>query len=131
MTVSTVQLPWTMLVNDTSTAHFIPATGWMPSKNISEWRVKWEIATIGGTGTTSVSPGYQAANFADSPGSGVFIPADESGYKTAADVYYPGSFLDVAADLDDDQIIRFGFMVKSSTGAGYAVVSAAIDLVAL
>lgn len=81
----TIQMHWNQLVTQSTTDAFQPITAWMAAKDIADARVKWEIASLEGDGTTTVTPGYQPANFADSPGA----PASIGDAQTTKAVFYP------------------------------------------
>jgi len=118
-------MAWSQLITMSTTDAFQPATGWMSAKNIAAARVQFEIASIEGDGTTTVTAGYQPANFADSPDAPVAL----GDAQTTKDVFYPSTYTDLKTALEDAQIVRFGFSIKSSTGTGFARAGGSVDLV--
>ncbi len=126
MTVKNIRLSWGTLITDSATDEFFPLTGWMPAGDIEQVRVAWEIASIGGAGTTTVTPAYQPANFADTPGTSNNIGTGTS--ETTKDVFYPDTFNDISTVLKAAQIVRFGFHIKSSSGTGWAQAGGVTEL---
>ncbi len=129
MAARTQRLVWKMIGNTTGTDAFMPFTGWMAARTIEQVRVKWEIAAIGGGGTTTVTPAFQVADHTDSPGAVTNIGTGTD--ETTKDVFYPGGYDDIAATLASEQLIRFGFNVKSSSGWGWAMVGGSVDIIDL
>lgn len=123
MGTKTINLGWTQLATGSGNDEFQPVTGWMSARNIGSARVSWEIASI--EGTTTVTPGYQSANSADSPEA----PASLGDGETTKDVFYPAAYQDLKSALQDAQIVRFGFFIKSTGGVGFARAGGGIDVV--
>ncbi|GEM_PF-1510134 len=127
MGTKTIGMNWSQLITKSTTDVFQPVTGWMSAKNIAAARVTWEIASIEGDGTTTVTPAYQTANFPDSPDAPAAIDTGDG--QTTKDVFYPSTYQDLKTALEDAQIVRFGFWIKSSSGTGFARARGSIDLV--
>jgi hypothetical protein len=112
MGTTTISTDWATFFTNETTAEFIPMTGWMPAKDIASARVQWEIAQIDGTGTTTVQPAYQPADFADSPQAAASLGTAQ----TTRDVFYPTVYQDMQAALEDEQLVRFGVLVSTTAG---------------
>lgn len=97
----------------------------MDGSDVSGARALIEIGSINATSTT-VTAAFQVADHTDEVDGAVANIGD--GQNTKA-VHYPGTYEDLKTDTQGDQLIRFGFNIKSSTGPGWARVRAKIDLI--
>lgn len=122
--------PTTLCTGSTS-AIFVPATAWSLSADIVLARVaEFEIAAVQGLATCA--PAYQVANAEDSPGAIEVIDPNNT-YRGSVDVYYASDFrnirVDATAPLKSNQLVRFGWLVKLSSGStlGFVVARAVIE----
>jgi hypothetical protein len=123
--MKTLSLPWTMVAADSTTEVFLPATGWMQAADVAKIRTNFELRGV--TGTINVLVGYQTANVENSPDA-----ATNTGtFQTSVGVYFGGSFTDVSAATQAKQLIRFGFVVKLTSGFTLSVARAggSVDII--
>ena len=102
---------------------FLPTTGWMSATTVASLRPTPEMRAR--TGNIEIAFAYQTANAEGSPDTAVALTA----WLTADGIGY-NSFVDVSSATGSKQMIRFGIMVRLSTGAalGLARVSGALDI---
>ena len=131
--MKSIPLPWTTVFapNDagphiSSTAYFIPATGWVRCADIVEMRAAMEIAAST-SGTLNIQVGYQVCNNEDAPLTA--YAADQGGWETSPDVYYPAAWSDVSANTGEHELVRFGFLAKDTNDTlGIARVAGRVDI---
>ena len=122
-------LPWAAVyANSDQTALFHPATPWMDASRVEKLRVTFEMTAK--TSVMSVAMGYQTANVENSPDTAATI-ATTSPYKAAEGVHYADALEDIATATASKQLIRFGWLTKTTSGTAYqfARVSGVVDLV--
>lgn len=123
--MKTMSLPWTMIAAASTVEVFLPVTGWMRAADVAKVRGSFELRGL--TGVISALVGYQTANVEDAPDA-----ANNLGtFQTTAGVFYGAGFTDVSATVQAKQLVRFGFVVKLSTGTTLAVARAggSVDII--
>lgn len=118
MATNRVPLSWTTVWADNTTEAFIPATPWMEAADAQYARAAWEIHHIGAD--LQIQPAWQVADSEDSPGSTGLL---HGAWKSGNGVYYPENGWQTlvsgsSADTDAKMLVRFGWKVKRSSGAG-------------
>ena len=123
--MKTIRLPWTTVAVDGTTEVFIPATGWMDSSDVAKVRTNFEAR--GFTGLMNVLVGYQTANVENAPDAHVTTGS----FQTTAGVYFGSSFADAASNTQAKRMVRFGWVVKLTSGSTLATVRVAgsVDIV--
>jgi hypothetical protein len=111
MTPQSINAPWATGLTDSTTAIFIPATGWMSASQIKLVRVVWELIVL--LADLDVRPAYQVSDSAD--GNLTTFPVDTA-FKDSSDVYYPSQWHDASANVAGKQLIRFGWEIKLKAG---------------
>jgi hypothetical protein len=111
-----VTLPWSSYVTYSDTAKFMPCSAWMDASEVANARCVFEVIEL--FGLPSVQPAYQLTNVETTP-----EPPEPCGdAKTTDGVSFPTAF--TAIDTTSAQLIRFGFLVKSTTDANTSSVRA-------
>lgn len=108
-----VLLPWTTLWADTTGANsyrFFAVTAYMTVAQFR--RIRGVIETMTFMTNFSVTLGYQLANVETSPQTPVAVG---SAITTATVTF--GTLTDISADIDDYQLIRFGFLTQNTAAA--------------
>jgi hypothetical protein len=114
-----------MVAADSTTEVFLPATGWMQAADVAKIRTSFELRGV--TGTINVLVGYHTANVENSPDA-----ATNTGtFQTSGGVYFGSSFTDVSAAMQAKQLVRFGFVVKLTSGSTLSVARAggSVDII--
>ena len=117
----------TALLTNSTTAVFIPGTLWLPAGGIVYARSQWEVFAV--VGNAVCLPAYQVATSTDTPGASMTIePTGGAAFSSAVDVYYPTDFhnlrTDGTAPLKSNMLVRFGWLVKLSSGSTLAYIYA-------
>lgn len=114
MTAHTIALPYISVQSDSSTGGqetFYPVTPYMNAGEVG--KVRGPIELVWKTGNLNVSLAYQTADVENAPGTAAAIGS----YATSAGVTYPTQYTDIASSANAKQLIRFGFLVKLSSGS--------------
>lgn len=112
MKVRTIPLPFATLTCNTTTATFLPVTGFVPTENITRLRQSWEVAQV--TGNFQGVPAFQVANNnGQVTGSSYAIGSEQS----TTGLKYATSWMDVTTHLGGYQLMRFGWLVSNTTAA--------------
>jgi hypothetical protein len=106
-------LPWTT-VNSCSTAPvFIPATQWMDPSNMEKGKATFEVR--GRCGNMTLLPAYQTADIPTSPNGAVELRPNGT-FEDSEGVQFPSGWKPLDAGVQTKQSIRFGWLVKNSSG---------------
>jgi hypothetical protein len=110
--VKRVLLPWTTLYADTTggTYKFFAVTAYMTVAQFR--RIRGVIETMTLMTNFSVTLGYQLANVETSPQTAVPV-----GSAITTNTVSFGTLADISADIDDYQLIRFGFLTQNTQSA--------------
>lgn len=111
--IATVPLPPTAVHANAASAIFFPATAWRGAGPVNVVRVKFEVAALGTD--LEIGVAYQTANEEDSPDTAVLIGSVAQATGTS---FYPSGKVSIEANLDDKQLVRFGFIAQRAAGTG-------------
>ena len=124
-----VPLPWTTVIATSTTSIFWPATGYMPTTGMRQFRAQMEISH---TDKMEIAPAYQAVDAIDDGGGGVSATDIKPGKKTSPGFYFANEgYTDPTGTVKGKALVRFGWNVNLTT-AGDPVdarVSGAIQIV--
>ena len=123
--MKTLRLRWTTVCVDGTTEVFVPDTDWMRAPDVAKIRLYMEAR--GFTGLMNVIAGYQTCNVDNSPDAHNTIGS----FVTTAGVTFGASFADVTANTQAKQYVRFGWVVKLTSGSTLATVrvGGSIDII--
>lgn len=107
-------LPWTTVNCCSTAAVFIPATQWVDPANFAKAKATFEVQAI--CGNLTILPAYQVADVQTVPGPGVPLSTSPTFIDTSG-VEFPDAWLLFGPSVQTKQSIRFGWLVKNSTGA--------------
>lgn len=108
MAETKVPMPFRMVWATSTTALFHPSSYWMSTSTVKKVRSAFELALI--ESDVSVSAAYQTANVENSPDT----PTAIGSYATTNGVSYPSGLTDISAQLEQKQLVRFGWLVKNT-----------------
>lgn len=106
-----LRLGWTTVNANSngSPGTFWPDTPWMTTSQVGGVRPTMEMRAL--NGDQEVTMAYQTANVENTP-----IATDTIGSAVTANGFSFGSaFIDISTDLDQAQLVRFGWMVRNTT----------------
>ena len=83
MNSRTIPLPFQLVNCNSTTALFVPVTGWMPTGAASKLRQTWEL--IQATGNLEIAPGHQVADYENSLGAATALGS----FQSTAGIHYP------------------------------------------
>lgn len=124
--IHTIHLPFTMVESASSTGDgtFFPGSPWMAAALVGKVRPTYEL--VYRTGNLTVAFAYQVCDVETSQASATYLTS-----YNASGVNFPSSgYYDISATTSTKQMVRFGWLVKLSTGStqsfGYVGGSVAI-----
>lgn len=126
MNIRSLGMPWTTVFTCSTTEAFCPVTQWMDPAELQKMRATLELQNL--CGNIEVSVGYQLADVENNPLSDEKLESynGPTGWQSTTGVHYPerwdGS---IESQAGGKQLIRFGFVVKLSSGTDPGMVRAA------
>ena len=106
-----VPLGWSNVWAVNTTAIFHPATQWLPASDVKSIRGAMEMQLRESDQEASLA--YQTANVENNADSATAVGS----YSTSNGVAYPSPWEDMSAYTEQKQLIRFGWLVKNTSGS--------------
>jgi hypothetical protein len=115
-TFKRIPLPWTTVAAASTSTVGWPASGWRPAAELKECRGIAELRAITGTGELNVALGIQVANVENAPTDKTAAGELIVGFQTGQSVVYPSALVDLSSVTSANQIYRFVWYTKLTTG---------------
>lgn len=116
-----IRLGWSDVVTTSASNSFHPASVWLPADGLSNVKAQMELRGSYGTGLAIV-PAYQLTNDPRNPDAATVILIENDGGTPAGyangDGFYDFNTTVTNLTTTDRSLIRFGWIIKVSSGTG-------------